>query len=259
MGFIYKITNSVTGKCYIGERIQQPNKRFLSHMKLIKGGRGCPALRDAVKKHGEEHFSFEILLECADEERFEKEKEYIRTYNSMVPNGYNILEGGQGCSGFKHSDETKARLSKVTKEKMKDPVRQEKLKEAHKKLWADPARRKENIEKISKGMIEFRKKQKESNPSKSVMSEERKEKIRKSVKEYYTNKETTKLSEETKQKIRDARSKSVIQYDIEGNLIRKFKSAKEATQVLNLPKGGISNVVRGKAKTCGGFVWKFDI
>ena len=94
MGFIYKITNTLTNKCYIGETIEKdPNTRFRAHMKLIRKGKGCPALRDAVLKHGEENFKFEVILQCSDEDRFRLEKEYIQQYNSMVPNGYNILEG----------------------------------------------------------------------------------------------------------------------------------------------------------------------
>jgi group I intron endonuclease len=257
MGFIYKITNAVTGKCYIGETMRKdPRMRFRAHKNIIRRGGGCPALRDAFKKHGEENFTFEVLFECADDERFDKEKEMIQTYNSMVPNGYNILEGGQGCSGFKHSDETKARLSEVAKEQMKDPVRVEKLKDAHKKLWSDSERRKENIEKIRQGMLEYIKNKTDKGSAK--MSDETKEKIRKSITEYFSDKNNTEKCKETRRKLSEAKYKSVIQYDREGNMIRKFKSMKEATELLDLPKGGISAAVRGKAKSCGGFVWKFE-
>ena len=62
-----------------------------------------------MKKHGVDKFKFELLLICFDDDLVSYEKEYIRKYNSQVPNGYNILAGGQlgdGHVGYKHSPET---------------------------------------------------------------------------------------------------------------------------------------------------------
>ena len=100
MGYIYKITNTITNKCYIGETKQSnPESRWKEHKNTIKNGTGCPALKDAVKKYGIENFKFDILLICFDEDRYKYEIEYIKKYNSQVPNGYNILGGGPG-GGF---------------------------------------------------------------------------------------------------------------------------------------------------------------
>ena len=87
MGFIYKITNMKTKKCYIGETKEaNPDTRWRRHIQTIAKGRGCPALQDAVQKYGIENFKFEVLIICFDEARFELEKQYIKKYNSMVPN-----------------------------------------------------------------------------------------------------------------------------------------------------------------------------
>jgi predicted GIY-YIG superfamily endonuclease len=44
MGFIYKITNTVSGKCYIGETVQDaPEKRWKQHIQKINNNKGCPA------------------------------------------------------------------------------------------------------------------------------------------------------------------------------------------------------------------------
>ena len=50
---------------------------------------------------------------------------------------------------------------------------------------------------------------------------------------------------------------TIGQYDKEGNLIATFKSLREASQVLNISENGIGNVLHNRAKTCGGFIWKF--
>ena len=63
MGFIYKITNNITKKCYIGETVKSdPEKRWIQHKNTIKRGIGCPALQSAVIKHGIDNFKFEVLF-----------------------------------------------------------------------------------------------------------------------------------------------------------------------------------------------------
>lgn len=51
--------------------------------------------------------------------------------------------------------------------------------------------------------------------------------------------------------------KSILQYDIEGNLIKKWNCTKDIERTLNIYHGSISSCCRGKLKTCGGFVWRY--
>lgn len=100
MAVIYRIRNRVSGKCYIGEtKEKDPYVRWKAHQQTIAKGIGCPALQDAVRKYGIQNFEFTILIFCFDEDRFQYEKDYIKRYNSQVPNGYNITPGGEG-GGF---------------------------------------------------------------------------------------------------------------------------------------------------------------
>ena len=259
MGFIYKITNSVTGKCYIGETMRKdPLIRFKSHKNVIRRGGGCPALRDAFKKHGEENFTFEVLLECPNNERLAKEAEYIQLYNSMVPNGYNLRMSSVDNSGFKHTEETKAKISESSKKHANDPETRKKYKEGIKKYWENPENKKKHGDSI-------RNSQKHKESMKNVYRirgnggkqlDSIKEKISNSLKEYH--KKNPEKSLEMKSKIGKAQEKPLIQYDREGKMIRKFKSTKEASEVLDISAAAISHVLHGRAKTSGGFVWKFD-
>jgi group I intron endonuclease len=142
MGYIYKITNTITNKCYIGETKQtDPETRWKKHKNSIKKGIGCPALQDAVKKYGIDFFKFEILIICFDEDRYKYEIEYIKKYNSKVPNGYNILDGGPGGSfkGKKHTEETKKRISENLKKKYVDnPTLKKEISEKNKILMNSP-------------------------------------------------------------------------------------------------------------------------
>ena len=118
MAVIYRITNIISKKVYIGEtKEKDPYRRWKQHMNTISKNKGCPALRDSVKKYGIENFNFEILFFCFEEDRFKYEIQTINKYNSVVPNGYNICKGGYG-GGFtnkKHTDETKKKISEKSK------------------------------------------------------------------------------------------------------------------------------------------------
>ena len=138
MGYIYKITNTVSGKCYIGETTEEtPEYRWRRHISSIKTNKGCPALKDAVKKYGITKFKFEIIIICFDKDRFIYEKEYIKKYSSQVPNGYNILPGGIGGAGFRgknHTAESKTKIAKGLKKfQEENPNHFDTYREKHKK------------------------------------------------------------------------------------------------------------------------------
>ena len=119
MAIIYKIRNKISGKCYIGETIKDMGTRWRGHINSINRNSGCPALKDAIKKYGIDVFEMSVIIICFEEDRFEYEKEYIDKYNSVVPNGYNILDGGEG-GGFKgktHSISTINKIRETLKQK----------------------------------------------------------------------------------------------------------------------------------------------
>lgn len=73
----------------------------------------------AIKKYGPESFSWEILCECLSKDELdEKEKYYIKKYDTIGPKGYNLTVGGEGSWGFKHSRETIKKLSDMNKGKV---------------------------------------------------------------------------------------------------------------------------------------------
>lgn len=91
---IYKITNKKNNKVYIGQS-NNPEHRWVSHKSraLNEEDKGKSAIHDALRVVGIENFTFEIIGWF--ENYNEKEKEYIKLYNSQVPNGYNLTEGGE--------------------------------------------------------------------------------------------------------------------------------------------------------------------
>lgn len=94
MKAIYKITNKLNNKSYIGQS-NNPMERWKQHKwrALQAIDKGKSAIHDALREVGIDNFSFEIIGWFKDYN--EKEKYYIKYFNSLVPNGYNIMEGGE--------------------------------------------------------------------------------------------------------------------------------------------------------------------
>lgn len=96
MGCIYKITNLVNGKVYIGKTIYDCEKRFKQHLKEAKK-QTHRKLYDAINKYGQENFIVETLIETDNSKLDELEQYYIRQYDSFRT-GYNMTIGGDGGS-----------------------------------------------------------------------------------------------------------------------------------------------------------------
>jgi len=86
--------------------------------------------------------------------------------------------------------------------------------------------------------------------SKQNMSQETKNKMSLAAK-------GKKKSLEIRNKMKEYRNKPILQYDLEGNFIKEWSSAKEASQKLNINRNGISSVCNNKNKSSGKFIWKF--
>ena len=104
-GFIYKITNKVNGKSYIGQTIQNVKERFYQHCatKCSKAVSNM-AIHRAIKKYGKSNFTVEVIEEIDSANLNDRERYWIRYYDSYN-NGYNSTEGGQdGIKLFKNLD-----------------------------------------------------------------------------------------------------------------------------------------------------------
>lgn len=110
-GYIYKTTNLINGKIYIG---QHKAEEFDSTYK----GSGT-LLQEAIKKYGKENFKVQLIKECFDRNDLDYyEVYYIDKFNSRnLSIGYNITQGGQTkfFTGMKHSKESKIKMSSSAK------------------------------------------------------------------------------------------------------------------------------------------------
>lgn len=105
MGCVYCATCIVNGKKYVGKTKRTLAKRRTQHISAIRYTRKT-FFHKAIYRHGVEAFTWETLFESDDESLlYEKEREYIALYNTMVPNGYNLTSGGDGGYTACFSDE----------------------------------------------------------------------------------------------------------------------------------------------------------
>lgn len=100
---VYKITNIINNKVYIGKSLESIEKRWRLH----KTGHGSKHLFNSIKKYGIENFKFEII-EVIEENINEVEIKYIDEFKSYISEyGYNKTLGGEGQ---RCSDETREKI-----------------------------------------------------------------------------------------------------------------------------------------------------
>jgi group I intron endonuclease len=102
---IYCIENVENGKMYIGKG-KNVNKR------MWQAHEGCVLLEKAIKKYGDAIIRYVIeYCEPTNNELDYWEQYYIKEWNTKVPNGYNLTDGGGGVLGQIVSDETRQKSS----------------------------------------------------------------------------------------------------------------------------------------------------
>lgn len=103
LGTIYKITNLIDGKIYVGQTVQKLSRRFNQHKHGITKG-----VDQAIKKYGIENFKIEPIEVCPCEMLNEREMFWIKKLDCISPKGYNLTSGGD--SDFRRSEETLERM-----------------------------------------------------------------------------------------------------------------------------------------------------
>jgi group I intron endonuclease len=111
---IYKATNTINNKAYIGKTIRTLSYRKNSHLRNVKDGQlPCRHFHNAISKYGINNFKWEILAHCDGKENLNfLEKAFIEKYQSNKV-GYNLTSGGDGADGHKVSEEAKEKLRKA--------------------------------------------------------------------------------------------------------------------------------------------------
>lgn len=90
---IYKITNNLNGKAYVGQS-KHIKRRWREHL----GGAEDSVISKAINKYGAENFSFGVVEKCVIKDLDKREIYYISKHNTFK-HGYNMTVGGDGVKG----------------------------------------------------------------------------------------------------------------------------------------------------------------
>lgn len=131
IGKIYIIHNRITNKKYIGQTVMNVRKRWNKHVSNAKLNKNnCNYLEQDIRKFGKDNFEIKVMLICEREQLDMYEYQFINMYNTQVPNGYNLMSGGQNRTR-KHHHITKKQMSMTRTGKNHTEQTKQKISEAH--------------------------------------------------------------------------------------------------------------------------------
>lgn len=254
--FIYKITNKINGKVYIGQTMFKISERMKQHIYAALRRNTKSILYSAIQKYGPENFTIEEIdgANSLSELNY-LETHYIYKFNSLVPNGYNLSSGG----GNKKTHElTKEKISKALKgrkiskyhiecliDRLSIEVHQYDLKGNFIKSWKSAM---EAARSLEIGNSEINKCcRKERKSCGGFMWSFSKEKSLPLYKRKKTNRKGFKAHN----------SKQCALLNKNGNIVKKYETAKVAAIENNCDHSSVVKVCNGKLKNVKGFVFKY--
>lgn len=114
--YIYKITNIINGKCYIGQSIHPIQKRFHRHINDSINNIIDTHFARAIRKYGESNFLLEQIDTATNQKELtEKEQYWIKYYKSNNPSyGYNETDAIYKSGGNTYQNKTKEEIDKIS-------------------------------------------------------------------------------------------------------------------------------------------------
>ena len=109
---IYRITNTENGKIYIGSAVNLKQRKSQHLSRLRRNKHWNNHLQHSYNKYGESSFKFDTIMHCLKEHLIFFEQKHIDKYN-LKKELYNLSPTAGSPLGFKHTDETKAKMSKI--------------------------------------------------------------------------------------------------------------------------------------------------
>lgn len=119
-GIIYKITNKTNGKVYVGQTKQELKDRLRQH----RTERGSYPISNAIRKYGMDGFDVEVIDSATNpEELNKKEINYIRQFECLKPDGYNIRSGGNSSPMAESTKRLLAEKARLRPRKKRDTLK----------------------------------------------------------------------------------------------------------------------------------------
>lgn len=232
---LYKIINKLTNKIYIGQTTSSLKQRLYGHFNKHNNS----AISKAIQKYGKDNFEIQVIAKANSiDELNHRETYYIKLFNSLAPNGYNLRTGGYN-----------SKLSNETKEKLR-------LKNLGRKASLE-TRQKMSKTRIGKKLIFLTQEQIEQRKLKE--QERCKLKFKPKKVDGWINPQIGKtISKESKLKNAIAHgAKSFIMKDQNNITIWQGYIISECARHFNLSVGNISECLRGRRKQHKNFTFRY--
>ena len=147
---VYRITNTVNRKVYIGQTIQPLKDRWKRHLSDARHGSEY-AIHKAIRKYGKEKFEIDVIDTATDRDELDlKEIYWINVYNSISPNGYNLCEGGRTP---RWTNETREKVSGKNHWTTRKSFTEETLKKKHDATYRKPSPRSKPVRCVETGEV----------------------------------------------------------------------------------------------------------
>lgn len=210
--YIYLVKNQQNKIIYIGQQIGTKSINEYKGSGLL--------LNRAYKKYGEDYFNREIIEYCDIDELNNKEKLYIKHYNTKFPHGYNLTDGGDGNKGLKFTKEQKQKISQSKTGQKYPPTHGEKIRQ-------------------------------------SKLGKCRNEEVKNKISNTKALKNNINPNLLLKGKFKSNSQKIIIQLDLNNNIINEYQSAQDAGRCFNKSGNSIADCAAGRQKTAYGYKWKY--
>ena len=115
-GIIYLLIDGTNDREYVGQTTKTVEERFKQH------AQADTYIGHVIRARGEDMFAIAVLKVCHSKKELDYwERHFIKSRNTKAPNGYNLTDGGEGMSGWHHTPEALAKMSKAHKGKKCKP------------------------------------------------------------------------------------------------------------------------------------------
>lgn len=266
-GIIYKRT-SPSGKSYIGKTFLQEQERWKQHVSEANRGEKLTKLNKAIKKYGGENFSVEILESCLEEPELSKREKYYISYYDTYKNGYNSTLGGEGFAQYEDEEilfyweqgKTIAEIARLMERNYEWVLLRARAIIPQEEIQFRGAQRVQELKYISEenrkalfSLWEVGKSQLDISKELNISSA--------TVSRYLRSAGYTVEELKAHGNIASAnkRKRPVLQYSLDGILLREWPSVSEAERSLQISGGHISEVCKHRKGrlTAGGYRWEY--
>lgn len=207
--FVYKITNEVNGKMYIGQTTRSLEKRMSEHINYANSG-FVSHLYNAMRKHGVDRFRIELVATASNLDELNQLEDYYIHLWDTIDNGYNMTGGGSfGYTNPMHFGKSKERHDEV----MRSEEVRSKISNTLKKYYKDNHDSPKEVEHRRK--LSEQKKQLYASPKGEIVKAKQRASFR--------------FTDEHFQALASSKYKPVFCKDRDGNLVASFKCVKDAS------------------------------